>query len=57
MNNLATYLAQDRRRALARGENLPDRAHGSVLFADISGFTPSPKRCAMRMAHGVGRKS
>ena len=39
-NNLHTYLPQDRRRALARGENLPDRAYGSVLFADISGFTP-----------------
>jgi class 3 adenylate cyclase/tetratricopeptide (TPR) repeat protein len=30
----------DRRRALAREEPLPDRAHGAVLFADISGFTP-----------------
>ena len=38
--NLHTYLPQDRLRALARGETLPDRAHGSVLFADISGFTP-----------------
>ncbi len=34
------YLAQDRRRALARGETLPDRTFGSALFADISGFTP-----------------
>jgi class 3 adenylate cyclase len=34
-----TYLSQDRLRALARGETLPDRAHGSALFADISGFT------------------
>lgn len=40
MSDLATYLAQDRRRALANGGSLPDRAHGSVLFADISGFTP-----------------
>lgn len=40
MNNLSTYLLQDRRRALAQGQQLPDRAHGSVLFADISGFTP-----------------
>jgi adenylate cyclase len=36
---LAAYLPQDRRRALARGESLPDRAQGVVLFADISGFT------------------
>jgi adenylate cyclase len=38
--NLHTYLPQDRLRALARGETLPDRTQGSVLFADISGFTP-----------------
>jgi len=37
---LHTYLPQDRLRALARGEVLPDRADGSALFADISGFTP-----------------
>jgi adenylate cyclase len=37
---LHTYLPQDRLRALVRGEALPDRATGSALFADISGFTP-----------------
>jgi adenylate cyclase len=37
---LRTYLPQDRRRALASGDSLPDRALGSALFADISGFTP-----------------
>jgi adenylate cyclase len=37
--SLATYLPQDRLRALARGESLPSLANGSVLFADISGFT------------------
>jgi len=36
---LAAYLPQDRLRALARGETLPDRTTGSALFADISGFT------------------
>ena len=40
MNNLHTYLPQDRQRALARGETLPDHATGAALFADISGFTP-----------------
>lgn len=40
MSALPPYLAQDRRRALARNESLPDRADGAVLFADISGFTP-----------------
>jgi class 3 adenylate cyclase/predicted ATPase len=36
---LHSYLPQDRLRALARGETLPDRTSGSALFADISGFT------------------
>ena len=40
MNNLHTYLPQDRQRALGRGETLPDRTTGAALFADISGFTP-----------------
>ncbi len=40
MMTLHTYLPQDRLRALARGETLPDRTTGSALFADISGFTP-----------------
>jgi predicted ATPase/class 3 adenylate cyclase len=34
------YIPIDRRLALARGENLPDRTSGAALFADISGFTP-----------------
>ena len=33
------YLPQDRLRAIANGVSLPDRTSGSVLFADISGFT------------------
>jgi adenylate cyclase len=53
MINLATYLAQDRRRALAHSQTLPDRAHGSVLFADISGFTPFTE--ALRHAYGSRR--
>lgn len=36
---LHSYLAQDRLRALAQGQALPDRPVGSALFADISGFT------------------
>ncbi|HWQ11185.1 MAG TPA: AAA family ATPase, partial [Roseiflexaceae bacterium] len=36
---LSAYLAQDRRAALARGVQLPDRTRGAALFADISGFT------------------
>src|SRR6266540_1462619 len=36
---LHLYLPQDRLRALARGEILPDRTSGAALFADIPGFT------------------
>ena len=37
---LGTYLPMDRRQALATGDALPVDATGSVLLADISGFTP-----------------
>ena len=36
---LSTYIPMDRRRAMSRGEALPDRQEGATLFADISGFT------------------
>src|SRR3954447_20784755 len=40
MDLLAAYLPTDRLHALAGGVTLPSRARGTVLFADISGFTP-----------------
>ncbi|MCB0092035.1 MAG: hypothetical protein KDE54_29295, partial [Caldilineaceae bacterium] len=40
MDDLITYLAMDRRFALAGGYALADRTHGAALFVDISGFTP-----------------
>ena len=40
LQHLQAYIPGDRRRALARGEAMPDRVHGAALFADISGFTP-----------------
>lgn len=40
MGSLNAYIPQDRRQAIARGEELPDRTQGAALFADISGFTP-----------------
>lgn len=40
MDDLLPYIPMDRRHAMARGHNLPDRATGAALFADISGFTP-----------------
>ncbi len=50
---LHTYLPQDRLRALVRSETLPDRAFGSALFADISGFTPLTE--ALRDSLGTRR--
>jgi class 3 adenylate cyclase/tetratricopeptide (TPR) repeat protein len=43
------YLAGDRRRALARGESLPERVRGAALFADISGFTPVTEALATEL--------
>jgi class 3 adenylate cyclase/tetratricopeptide (TPR) repeat protein len=40
MESLAAYVPMDRRWAMVEGKELPDRTHGAVLFADISGFTP-----------------
>lgn len=50
MEALLPYLPTDRRHALARREVLPDRAFGSALFVDISGFTP----LAEALAHDLG---
>ena len=52
MPSLAAYVPMDRRLALARGETLPDRTTGAVLFADISGFT----RLTEALAAELGRK-
>ena len=42
MEILSTFIPMDRRQALALGQagDLPDRAEGTALFADISGSTP-----------------
>ena len=37
---LEALLPLDRRQALALGRDLPERAQGTVLLADVSGFTP-----------------
>ena len=53
MESLLAFIPEDRRLALAAGEELPDRASGSVLFADISGFTPLTAALAQEL--GVQR--
>ncbi|HEU4325062.1 MAG TPA: adenylate/guanylate cyclase domain-containing protein [Roseiflexaceae bacterium] len=51
--SLLPYLAQDRRRALAQGVELPEQAEGAALFADLSGFTALTE--ALARAHGPRR--
>jgi predicted ATPase/class 3 adenylate cyclase len=53
MESLLAFIPEDRRLALAAGLDLPDRTTGSVLFADISGFTPLTAALAQEM--GVQR--
>jgi class 3 adenylate cyclase/tetratricopeptide (TPR) repeat protein len=43
---LNAYIPIDRRQAMARDEDLPDRTRGAALFADISGFTPLTRALA-----------
>ena len=58
------YIPRDRRQALLLGETLPDRTHGSALFADVSGFTPltaalarilGPRLGAEELTHQLNR--
>ncbi len=64
MNILNPYLPADRRYALAHQQTLPDRTIGTVLFADVSGFTPltaalakglGPQRGAEEMTRHLNR--
>jgi class 3 adenylate cyclase/tetratricopeptide (TPR) repeat protein len=48
------YIASDRLRALAGGEEVPTRALGAVLFADISGFTPLTNKLVERFGQRRG---
>ena len=38
---------------MSRGESLPDRTSGAILFADISGFTPMSERLNARGRAGA----
>jgi CheY-like chemotaxis protein len=51
---IGIYLPMDRRHALVRGETLPDRGTGAVLFADISGFTPITAAFSQELGHSRG---
>ena len=43
-NGLAAYLPRDRLDAIAAGKEVPSSSYGTVLFADIAGFTPLTER-------------
>ena len=64
MEAFDVYIPIDRRLALARGEELPDRTQGAALFVDISGFTPltealvvelGPQRGAEELTRHINR--
>ncbi len=54
MERLDVYIPIDRRIALARGEALPDRTTGAVLFVDVSGFTPLTEALAQELGPQCG---
>lgn len=51
--SFAAYVPTDRLHALVAGYDLPDRAHGAALFADLAGFTRLTESLAR--AHGAQR--
>ena len=54
MHKLATYLPQDRLRALIKGVSLPSQTNGSAIFADISGFTPLTEKLTQTLGPRKG---
>jgi class 3 adenylate cyclase len=50
IEDLRAYVPQDRCHALADDIDLPDRAHGAAMFADVTGFTP----LAEALSHSLG---
>jgi predicted ATPase/class 3 adenylate cyclase len=54
---LDAHLPLDRRRALAQGQELPERDWGTALFADVSGFTPLMERLASRLGPQQGAEA
>ena len=51
---LAAYVPMDRRQALAAGSELAEHSEGTVLFADISGFTPLTEALARELGARQG---
>src|SRR5512134_598307 len=51
---LRAYIPEDRLLALLRKQDLPDRAWGAALFADISGFTPLTEALVRELGPQLG---
>ena len=49
MEALNVYIPADRRVALSKGQSLPDRARGTVLFIDIAGFTTFTEKLSQEL--------
>src|SRR3954451_5325860 len=54
VDDFMAYLPTDRRAALAYGATLPERAHGAVMFADVTGFTPLAEALAQNLGSRQG---
>lgn len=54
---LSRFLAQDRRQAILDGQALPDRSEGTLLFADISGFTTLTETLGNRLGTREGAEA
>ncbi len=52
-DNPQAYIPEDRRRALAQGDDLPRTSYGAAVFVDISGYTPLTE--ALARSHGERR--
>ncbi len=58
--SLTTYSAfvpVDRRRAILRGETLPNRTYGAALFVDVSGFTTMTERLVQHFGRQEGAEA
>lgn len=56
METLLAYLPIDRRHAIHRGENLPGRAFGTALFADVKGFTRLTEALSLELGPTRGQE-
>ncbi len=56
-HTLTAHIPMDRRLALARGADLPDRCVGAALFADVSGFTPLTRAFAEELGPKRGAEA